>query len=515
MSTSTDLQGAELFFGLVGAVGTDLEIVSSALKDALEEVNYTVQTIRLSDLLHEIDKWKDLSDGLPEYDRIMKHMDAGNQFRETLESGDALALPGIAAIRKERKLNSASKNQDEPIPFRAYVFRSLKHQEEALTLRKIYGAGFSLIAAYSPRETRLQNLAKRIAESDHVFHAGPYRSKAEFLIQRDEAEVGKKFGQNVRETFPMSDVFINASYPDELQKSIVRFVELLFGNTFHTPTCDEYGMFHAQAAALRSSSLGRQVGAAITTNRGDIVAVGTNEVPRAGGGLYWCDDEPDHRDFIKGQDFSDKMKRDLLADILQRLKSGGWLTEEKNQKDIENLVNEALAENDSALMEGAQFLNIIEFGRSVHAEMAALVDASRRGVSVEGCNLYVTTFPCHDCAKHIVAAGIQKVVYIEPYPKSLVPEFYVDSIIVDGTGKDQISFVPFVGIAPRKYMDLFAMTERKYRGGKVAIWKKSTAKPRLVGSPPSYLRNEKDNIDIFYEKMRQKGLTPIIKKEGE
>ena len=114
LATSTDLQGAELFFGLVGAVGTDLEIVSSALKGALEEVNYTAQTIRLSDLLHEIDKWKDLSDGLPEYDRIMKHMDAGNQFRETLENGDTLALLGIAAIRKERKLNSASKNGSSP-----------------------------------------------------------------------------------------------------------------------------------------------------------------------------------------------------------------------------------------------------------------------------------------------------------------------------------------------------------------------------------------------------------------
>jgi cytidine deaminase len=90
-------------------------------------------------------------------------------------------------------------------------------------------------------------------------------------------------------------------------------VELLFGCDYHTPTRDEYGMFHAHAAALRSSSLARQVGAAITTEEGDIVAVGTNEVPKAGGGLYWFGDRPDRRDHILGVDPSDELRRELVA----------------------------------------------------------------------------------------------------------------------------------------------------------------------------------------------------------
>ena len=68
--------------------------------------------------------------------------------------------------------------------------------------------------------------------------------------------------------------------------------------------------------------------------------------------------------------------------------------------------------------------DLLEFGRMVHAEMAALMDAARRGISVKGCLMYVTTFPCHMCARHIIAAGIQKVIYIEPYPKSKVGELY-------------------------------------------------------------------------------------------
>lgn len=82
-------------------------------------------------------------------------------------------------------------------------------------------------------------------------------------------------------------------------------------------------------------------------------------------------------------------------------------------------------------MKGALFSRTIDYIRAVHAEMAALTDAARHGVSTKGCVLYTTTFPCHDCAKHIVASGIQRVVYVEPYPKSLVQEFYSDSITAD------------------------------------------------------------------------------------
>jgi hypothetical protein len=42
----------------------------------------------------------------------------------------------------------------------------------------------------------------------------------------------------------------------------------------------------------------------------------------------------------------------------------------------------------------------------VHAEMAAITDAVRSGVSTQGCILYTTTFPCHDCVK--VAAPTPK-----------------------------------------------------------------------------------------------------------
>jgi hypothetical protein len=49
----------------------------------------------------------------------------------------------------------------------------------------------------------------------------------------------------------------------ELYERVQRAIELLFGNVFITPSIDEQGMYLARAAALRSASLARQVGAAI------------------------------------------------------------------------------------------------------------------------------------------------------------------------------------------------------------------------------------------------------------
>jgi cytidine deaminase len=112
-------------------------------------------------------------------------------------------------------------------------------------------------------------------------------------MKKDESERDTDdLGQNVQDTFPLADVFVDSTNPDGAKRSILRFLDLLFGTAIHTPTKDEYAMFHAQAASLRSAALGRQVGATIATKSGDITAIGTNEVPKSGGGLYWCDDDP-------------------------------------------------------------------------------------------------------------------------------------------------------------------------------------------------------------------------------
>lgn len=53
--------------------------------------------------------------------------------------------------------------------------------------------------------------------------------------------------------------------------------------------------------------------------------------------------------------------------------------------------------------------------RTIHAESNAILQCARFGVSTEGASLYVTHFPCLQCSKQIIQAGIARVIYAEEY----------------------------------------------------------------------------------------------------
>lgn len=52
---------------------------------------------------------------------------------------------------------------------------------------------------------------------------------------------------------------------------------------------------------------------------------------------------------------------------------------------------------------------------TVHAEQNAISDAARRGVSLEGATIFITHFPCINCAKILAAAGIRCIKYHRDY----------------------------------------------------------------------------------------------------
>ena len=62
--------------------------------------------------------------------------------------------------------------------------------------------------------------------------------------------------------------------------------------------------------------------------------------------------------------------------------------------------------------------------RTVHAEMNALVQAAKRGHSVDGATAYVTNMPCTTCAKAIITAGIKRVVVFSDFHDTLALEFF-------------------------------------------------------------------------------------------
>jgi len=75
-------------------------------------------------------------------------------------------------------------------------------------------------------------------------------------------------------------------------------------NTFHTPTKQEYAMFHAQASALRSSELEDRSAPRLPQRRATLFCR-RQRGAQGGGGLYWCGDSPDGREFSVAQAVSE------------------------------------------------------------------------------------------------------------------------------------------------------------------------------------------------------------------
>ena len=477
----------ELVFGLVGPVGVNLDPLISVLTRELKALHYKAKTIRLSKQIESFFGTDHSAES--EGDRISKLMDEGTNLREVSERGDAVALLGIAEITRVRDEELHGKPESN-----AYILRSLKHPHEVETLRNVYGKGFFLISVYSPRDLRVTALAERISRSQYR-SGGNARAKAEEIVERDEMEENKSLGQDVKDAFPLADLFVDGRNRPALEAQINRFLQLLFGNVFHTPTRDEHGMYHARSAALRSADMNRQVGAAILRTEGDLQAVGCNEVPKAGGDLYWPGDKGDARDFQRGIDAMAEERIQVLGELLERFDSHGLLANPKGSRknDVDKLVHELVSGDKKRVLKGTRAMNLLEFGRSVHAEMAALMSAARLGISVRDSTLYCTTFPCHMCARHIVASGIRRVVYVEPYPKSKAGQLHQDSISVDPSvaSSDHVNFEPFEGIAPRLYQDIFdARDTRKDSEGKVRDWRANGGTPRFLRFRNTYIEIE-------------------------
>jgi cytidine deaminase len=300
-------------------------------------------------------------------------------------------------------------------------------------------------------------------------------------------------GQAVRDTFSLADFFVDGRSDSSLLDAVPRIVRLMFGEPFVPPVREEQAMYHAFTAGLRSAEMGRQVGAALTTAKGDVVAVGANDVPSGSGGLYWSPDEPDYRDFARQPpiDSNTLWQRRIARELLVKMAHSGWVNKSRITKleDKELDVNETQLDQFLRDVDGTRFSSITEFGRSVHAEMDAITTAARLGISTKGTTLACTTFPCHNCARHIITSGIERVLYIHPYAKSLARDLHDDAIVVEpvepGAIEGKVVFEQYVGVAPRVYPQYFdfGQTNRKdLRGRAMELPDPDQAMPRVLQS---------------------------------
>lgn len=147
----------------------------------------------------------------------------------------------------------------------------------------------------------------------------------------------------------------------------------MYGYQDRRPSWDDYFMEIAALVAKRSTCLRRQVGAVLVRDK-QILSTGYNGAP---GGLEHC------------------------LDI-------GCLREQRG------------------IPSGTQQ----EICRGIHAEQNAIIQAALHGVSTTGSTLYCTHQPCVLCAKMLINAGVERIVFAGEYPDALARQLLDEADVV-------------------------------------------------------------------------------------
>lgn len=480
------LRSKELFFAVVGPVGAGGSRAIKSLSRACEEAGYQQEYIRVSEL---IKAWAiEQGKSLPSFERrtlndVKLLQDLGDEMRK----GDpaALARVTLAEIARRRAkrtganfvLGEAVAPGEEKV---AYLIDSIRHPAETNLFRRTYANAFALVGVVCEERERMKRiLGKYLTLPEQQNEALVAQAKA--FIARDADDEGVTYGQHVSKAFFEADFFVDNTAKDVtdtyqyLDEPLLRLVGIVSHERLIRPTIEETAMHHAHSARVRSACLSRQVGAALVDRDGTVVSTGTNEVPKAGGGVY-------------GEMFAEEAGLDDRC----AFRPEKYCSSNREQNRIIDELISAIPELDivadrDALrrsLRNTAVGQLIEFSRAVHAEMDALLSAGREGVSTIETRLFVTTFPCHYCARHIVSAGVDEVQFIEPYPKSRALDLHKDAITVDVTrwtppgstaeiSKEdeeelglpvgtivygKVLFRPFVGVAPRLYLRAFEKT---------------------------------------------------------
>jgi len=516
----------ELIFGIAGPIGVDIAAISDSLANALRAVRYESEVIHLT---KEMTKDIELSSPpqLPSdqsfYSEVNYKIEYANRLCEEIKDAAALARVAVRAI-VQRRLSLSNKPRKPPKNPTAYLIRQLKRPDEVALLRKVYGKQFVLISAYGPIEQRIKLIEERLKRTESpLTPRDEICKKACELIEKDSNEDGNDYGQRLRETFHLADVFIDGLSKQKMDEKLSRFIQAFFGRTDISPSKEEYGMYAAKSASLRSADLSRQVGAAIFTPDGELITQGCNEVPKALGGTYWDSEEPDFRDVKIGQDPNDILKNDILRDLFDRLAKNDLLSEKATKlgaldEMIKQLTHKRKprSEEKNGPLATAAIMDVTEYGRVVHAEMCAICDAARLGRSLKGGTLFCTTFPCHNCTKHILAAGIVRVVYMEPYPKSKAKDLHQNEIEIENEIVGRVSFVPFLGISPYRYRDIFQKTsKRKNDDGIAKRWMTGVESPMVEDTSNFYLDVEVEQYSQLVGKFVAEDTTEVAESANQ
>lgn len=461
----------EMVFAVVGHVGSGTSEIADAIKSTLEREDqrggpFEAFIVKASDTIRAARATAG-STSLSGINEAFALQDAGDEIRLNAKDNAEVAKSLVAKVRETRARAQGVEPKDgDPVApdgkKRAYVLDSLRHPDEVKLLRAIYQDAFILVGVVCDPQVRRERLTEKYADANSL-------QIEEFMARDADGQLPN--GQKVADTFFMSDFFVDNTQPRFLHtggvakpnpnwriaEELERLAEMVTQEKVVRPTMAETAMYHAHGSRMRSACLSRQVGAALVDSSGEIVATGCNEAPAAGGGVYTGEGEDFRCAYHHGYCSSVREQNRIIDELIAMFPG--------LQQSEDGAVRSRLRKSPIG--------QLLEFSRAVHAEMDALLAAARKGISTVGTKLFVTTYPCHYCARHIVAAGVDEVQYIEPYPKSLATSLHDDAITSDSgllapsvaklrnrvDGDEpmplRVRFRPFTGVAPKLYRRVF------------------------------------------------------------
>jgi len=411
---------SNLVIGLTGPFGSGC----SKMREVLTQHEFNFQPLKISDDIREELKseGKLIEKGNPGWRKILQ--ERGNKRRE---KDRAYWVKKVLARVDEARI------KDENIVIDG--FRNFLEVEE---IRKIYPR-FFLVAICAEKEERWRRVRKDYSGNYNEFEDDDRRD------QNEEFD----WGQSVQRCVDDADyVYYNNEHlvvslegsedPDinkierELKKQARDFVpSMKVEKGRRDPKPEEIQMAAAYAQSNSSTCLKRHVGAVITIERNGQqfpISMGYNENPP---NIRTCKSET-----VCYKD------EDMLSKLRARGRSIYCPSCGELHKDLSDPW--ACRKCGVSIRAWLHPNRNMELCTAIHAEERAVLSLGDR--SAEGGTLYVTTFPCFQCARLIIDAEIKNIVYVEAYPVKATAEF------LKANGVD---IKPFSGFTARAFFRVF------------------------------------------------------------
>lgn len=388
-------------------------------------------------------------------DRGFQLFKISDDIRQEVQNRGAFVLKGNAGWRKTLQDHGNNRRKqdrtywvqkvieridDSDVKGKNIVIDGLRNFHEVQEFRRLY-PGFFLVAICAEKGKRWERVQKDYKGNYKEFEKDDRRDKSEDFC----------WGQSVQKCVDEADyVYYNdKNYfvrpqgqvePDltkinrKLNKQSEDFVPLMERKgTLRSPTPEEIQIAVAYAQSNSSTCEKRHVGAVITIARDGHqfpISMGFNENPP---NVSTC--------LSEGACYKDE---DMKSKLIARGKNIYCPSCGQHHKNLREPWICSNKECEANLSNWLYPNRNMELCTAIHAEERAIL--SLGGRSAEGGTLYVTTFPCFQCARLILDADIRKIVFVEAYPTAETTAFLKES---------GVDVQPFTGFTARAFFRVF------------------------------------------------------------